>query len=81
VHGKGRLGGEGVFVPRPNARGEDDGWVVTYVYDAADGASEMVVTEARDFRAPPVARVRIPARVPYGFHGAWIAGDMLWNQG
>ncbi|MGH8072304.1 MAG: carotenoid oxygenase family protein [Candidatus Entotheonellia bacterium] len=81
VHGKGRWGGEGVFVPRPNARAEDDGWVVTYVYDAANGISEMVVIEAQNFPAPPVARVRIPARVPYGFHGAWIAGDMLWNQG
>jgi carotenoid cleavage dioxygenase len=54
---------------------------VTYVYDAADGTSEMVVIEAQDFRAPPVAHVRIPARVPNGFHGAWIAGDMLGKQG
>jgi carotenoid cleavage dioxygenase-like enzyme len=81
VHGQGRFGGEGVFVPRANARAEDDGWVVTYVYDAGDGTSEMVVIEAQDFRAPPMARVRIPARVPYGFHGAWIAGDTLEKQG
>ena len=81
VHGKGRFGGEGVFVPRPNARAEDDGWLVTYVYDAGDGTSEMVVIDAQDFRRPPVARVRIPARVPYGFHGAWISGEMLAKQG
>jgi carotenoid cleavage dioxygenase len=81
VHGKGRLGGEGVFVPRLHARDEDDGLVVTYAYDAADDTSEMAVIEAQNFRAPPVARVRITARVPYGFHGAWIAGGMLWNQG
>src|SRR4051794_34062380 len=56
VHGQGRFGGEGVFVPRANARAEDDGWVVTYVYDAGDGTSEMVVIEAQDFRAPPMAR-------------------------
>jgi carotenoid cleavage dioxygenase len=54
---------------------------MTYVYDAADGTSEMVVIEAQDFRAPPLARVWIPARVPYGFHGTWIAGDMLSKQG
>ncbi len=75
--GKGRFGGEAVFVPRPDARAEDDGWLVTFVHDEEDGASEMIVIEAGDFGAPPVARVRIPARVPYGFHGAWIPGGLL----
>ena len=75
--GKGRFGGEAVFVPRPEARAEDDGWLVTYVHDEGDGTSELIVIEARDFGAPPVARVIIPARVPYGFHGAWIPGEML----
>jgi carotenoid cleavage dioxygenase len=76
-HGKMRIGGEGVFVPRTNAQTEDDGWLVTYVHDEGDGTSELTVIEVRDFGAPPVARVRIPARVPYGFHGAWIPGEML----
>lgn len=76
-HGKVRIGGEGVFVPRPNARTEDDGWLVTYVHDEAEGMSELIVIEAQDFGAPPLARVQIPARVPYGFHGAWIPGEMM----
>ena len=76
-HGKVRIGGEAVFVPRPNATAEDDGWLVTYVHDEGDGTSELIVIEAQDFCAPPLARVRIPARVPYGFHGAWIPGEML----
>ena len=76
-HGKMRIGGEGVFVPRPNAGAEDDGWLVTFVHDEENGTSELVVIEAQDFGAPPVARVSIPARVPYGFHGAWIPGEML----
>ena len=76
-HGRVRIGGEGVFVPRPNAREEDDGWLVTYVHDEGNGTSELIVIEAQDFSAPPLARVRIPARVPYGFHGAWVSGEML----
>ncbi len=76
-HGKMRIGGEGVFVPRTNARTEDDGWLVTYVHDEETGTSELIVIEVRDFTAPPVARVRIPTRVPYGFHGTWIPGEML----
>ena len=76
-HGPGRYGGEGVFVPRDGASAEDDGWLVTYVYDQTQRAAEMVVVNAQDMTAEPVARVQIPARVPYGFHGAWVAGEYI----
>jgi len=76
-HGQGRMGGEGVFVPRPDAKVEDEGWLVTYIHDAASGKSEMVIVDARDFTAAPVARVKLPARVPHGFHGTWIEGKEL----
>lgn len=75
--GKGRYGGEGVYVPRPGGKGEDDGWLVTYVFDQATNKSEMVVVEARDFTAKPVARVMLPARVPFGFHGTWLPEAVL----
>jgi len=80
VYGQGRRGGEGVFVPRPDSPEEDDGWLVTYVHAAASGTSEMVVVETRDFRAPPIARVLLPVRVPYGFHGTWITSAELARQ-
>ena len=80
VYGECRMGGEGVFVPRPDATGEDDGWLVTYVHDATSGTSELVVVDTRDFRAPPVARVLLPVRVPYGFHGTWITNAELARQ-
>jgi len=72
IFGHKRYGGEPVFVPRPNGRSEDDGWLVTFVYDGVEGTSELLVLDARDVTAAPVARVLIPQRVPYGFHGAWI---------
>lgn len=75
--GKGRQGGEGVFVPRPDGTGEDDGWVMTYVYDRATERSELVVIDARDFAAAPVARVKLPVRVPFGFHGTWVSAAQL----
>ena len=42
---------------------------------------QLVMIAAQDFHAPPVARVRIPARVPYGFHGVWIDGELLTQPG
>jgi len=70
--GAGREPGEPVFVPRTADAAEDDGWVMTYVYDAARDTSDFVVLAASDFTAPPVATVPLPQRVPFGFHGSWI---------
>lgn len=80
VHGPNRWGGEGVFVPRPGATAEDDGWVVTYVYDGNSGGSEFVVIDAQNMEAAPLARVPLPRRVPYGFHGAWISEERIASQ-
>ena len=71
--GAGREAGEPVFVPSADGRAEDDGWVMTYVFDAARDTSDLVLLDARDFEGPPVATVPLPQRVPAGFHGSWIA--------
>lgn len=70
--GAGRFGGESVFVPWPGATEEDDGYLMSYVYDASAGTSELVILDAGAVEEEPVARVLIPARIPYGFHGAWV---------
>ncbi len=75
--GKGRTGGEAIFVPRSEATMEDDGWLITFVFDQANEKSELLILECQDFTAKPVARVLLPVRVPYGFHGTWIPGTEL----
>jgi len=70
--GPGRMPSEGVFVPAgPNA-GEDEGWVVQFVYDHARDGSDFVILDASDLSKKPVATVRLPQRVPFGFHGNWV---------
>jgi carotenoid cleavage dioxygenase len=61
-----------VFIPRSPDAAEDDGWVMAIVTDAASGASDLVLVDAQDFEAEPVASVRLPQRVPMGFHGNWV---------
>ena len=70
--GPGRAAGEGVFVPATAAAGEDEGWVLAYVYDAARDASDLVILDATAFTAAPVATIHLPQRVPFGFHGSWL---------
>ena len=70
--GAGRVPAEGVFVPASAGAAEDDGWVMTYVYDAARDGSDLVILDASDFAGKPAATIRLPQRVPFGFHGSWI---------
>ena len=69
----GRFGGEWVMVPRHADAAEDDGWLLSLVYDAGTDRSELVVLPAADPADGPVARVLLPNRVPAGFHGNWVA--------
>jgi carotenoid cleavage dioxygenase-like enzyme len=66
--------GEAVFVPGSGSADESNGWYIGYVYDPARDGSDLVIIDASDFAAQPVARIKLPHRVPYGFHGNWIAG-------
>lgn len=65
--------GEPVFVPSSDAAAEDDGHLVTFVYDQATDSSVFVVLDAADMSAAPAAIVPLPQRVPNGFHGSWFA--------
>ncbi len=64
--------GEPVFVPAADPESEDHGWLMTYVYDKARDRSDFVLLDARDMQAEPVAKVELPQRVPFGFHGSWL---------
>ncbi|WP_341530518.1 carotenoid oxygenase family protein [Nostoc sp. UHCC 0302] len=75
--GRGRFGGDSAFVPRPGASIEDDGWLLTIVWDAVAKQSELRVVDAQNFTSEPVARVIIPGRVPYGFHATWISQTLV----
>jgi hypothetical protein len=65
--------GEAVFAPSSPGADEDDGYVMAFVHNPDRGATDLAIIPAQDFTGAPVARVHLPARVPLGFHGSWIA--------
>ncbi|MDR3614827.1 MAG: carotenoid oxygenase family protein [Candidatus Obscuribacterales bacterium] len=75
--GKGRSAMEPVFVPRNNANTEDDGWLMSYVFDENTNNTDVIILDAQKFQCDPVAVIHLPVRVPYGFHGNWIADSDL----
>ena len=71
----GEAGGEAVFAADPDRSGgdadaEDAGWLLCLVSDKATRATDLVVADARAMEE--VARVHLPRRVPFGFHGSWL---------
>jgi carotenoid cleavage dioxygenase len=72
-YGAGQLPAEAVFVPRHDSAAEDDGWLLAFVYDLEHDSSTLVILDAGNFDGEPAATIHLPARVPLGFHGNWIA--------
>ena len=70
--GDNRVPGEFVFVPAACDAGEDEGWLMGLVINTADETTEFAILDARSFEAAPVATVRLPHRIPPGFHGNWF---------
>ena len=65
------------MVPKADGTAEDDCWILTVVYDATTETSELCVLDAADISAPEVARIQLPQRVPYGFHGNWVSDSSV----
>ena len=80
---------ESRFVPRLNSKSEDDGYIVTYVFDESqldsdgeclpDARSELWIIDAKDMKTI-VGKVHLPMRVPYGLHGSYFSEKQVLNQ-
>ncbi len=68
--GAARHSNEPFFVPA--GAGEGEGWLLSFVYDRARNTSDLVILDATNVAAGPVAEIEMPRRVPHGFHGVWI---------
>ncbi|OCT53873.1 putative lignostilbene dioxygenase [Cladophialophora carrionii] len=77
------------FVPRKEGSSEDDGWLLTYVFDESqldasgecplDAKSELWIIDAKDMKTI-VARVHLTQRVPYGLHGNFFSEKQVNSQ-
>jgi carotenoid cleavage dioxygenase-like enzyme len=63
---------EPLLVPRSLDAPEGDGWLISIVGRRAENRTDLVILDALDIAAGPVATIRIPFRLHEGFHGTWI---------
>ncbi|MYG13122.1 MAG: dioxygenase [Gammaproteobacteria bacterium] len=73
--GRDRVCSEAVFAPAADPKSEDDGYLMTFVYDAHSDSSRFVIMDAATMDNEPVASVELP-RIPNGFHGSWIPASI-----
>jgi carotenoid cleavage dioxygenase-like enzyme len=69
-HEPGCYPGEPVFVGRPGREREDDGAVLSVVFDSSTERSFLLVLDAESFEE--LARAEAPHHVPFGFHGQFF---------
>jgi all-trans-8'-apo-beta-carotenal 15,15'-oxygenase len=60
---------EPIFVSKPQPQSEDDGWLMTLVFDSDRQATDVVILDARDLSV--TAKLHLPHHLPYGLHGSW----------
>lgn len=75
MYGNCRFGGEPFFVPENDVGDEGEGYLVGYVRDERRHVSELVIVKAKSMEQ--VGLVRLPRRVPYGFHGTFVSAQEL----
>lgn len=75
--GEGSYPLEPIFVPRSANAAEGDGFLLSYVYREKINRSDLVILDAQQIDAEPLAIIQLPHRVPFGFHGCWVEGECL----
>ena len=61
------------------AQDEDDGYLMSFVYDYKTDSSEFVMWDAKTMEEEPVLRASCKTRVPNGFHTFFVQDDDLEN--
>jgi carotenoid cleavage dioxygenase-like enzyme len=65
------------FVPRTPDSPEGEGWLLVPVARVSQGRSDLVVLDAQNLAAGPVATIKLPVRVRATFHGCWVPAETL----
>jgi all-trans-8'-apo-beta-carotenal 15,15'-oxygenase len=70
--GEGVFAGSPVFCAKPDAKTEDDGYLLTQLYRSHDHGSDVCILDAKTMNN--LALLRLNAPVPYQFHGVFFEG-------
>ncbi len=64
---------EPIMIPNPTSKSEDEGWVITLVWNGARRATDLVILNASDLSEQAI--LEFPIAIPYGLHGNWVSSN------
>jgi carotenoid cleavage dioxygenase-like enzyme len=67
--------GEPVFVPKNKNSEEGDGFLLIIAHRGIENRSDLLILDATNVADGPVATIKLPHRIPHGFHGNWRQGS------
>ncbi|MFK8020575.1 MAG: carotenoid oxygenase family protein [Pseudomonadales bacterium] len=67
------FGGEALFVSKPNAVDEDDGYLLDLLM--TDDKACLLVLDAKTMQQ--LAKLHLPQRVPFGVHACWLGDSQI----
>jgi len=75
--------GEPMYAPRKNSDGEseddekkeDDGYILSLLFNGAKKESEIIVFEASDIVKGPISRIPLGIAVPHGLYGCFASSE------
>ncbi len=69
---------EPVFIPSPNAKNEDEGVILSVVYDEGKKRSFLLVLDGQSF--DEIAQAELPWEIPGSFHGQYFSESVFLPQ-
>jgi hypothetical protein len=68
-----------MFAPKENPSSEDDGYILTVLFNGKTEQSEMLIFQSLDISSGPVARIPLGIGIPHGLHGCFTsAEEAIW---
>lgn len=64
------LPGEPLFIPKPGASGEDEGYLAVLLFNTLEKTTWLNILDAANLKE--IAKARLPHNIPLGFHGKFV---------
>lgn len=68
---------EPVFISKPGSEVEDQGWLISVVYESQNHRSDIIILDAQNLEQGPIGKLHLQHHIPYGLHGSWVSKQQL----
>ncbi len=74
--GEGCYPSEPIFVPKTELTSEDDGYILTLVYNSQQHRNYIAILDAKNFKGRPLAKIYLKGFFHLTFHGLWSGNSL-----